>query len=54
MAPISSSSGHTTASFLRDVQKSISTGGYRNSSSTSKLPRSERWRATFGSDRLEQ
>ena len=54
MAPISGSSGHTTASFLRDVQKSISTGGYRNSSSTSKLPRSERWRATFGSDRLEQ
>lgn len=53
MSPISSEKGHTTASFLRDVQKSISTGGYRNSSSTSRLPRSERWRATFGSDRLE-
>lgn len=52
LAPISSGSGHTTASFLRDVQKSISTGTYRNSNST-RLPRSERWRATFGSDRLE-
>lgn len=53
LGPISSGRGHTTATFLRDVQKSISTGGYRNSSSTSRLPQSERWRATFGSDRLE-
>lgn len=45
--------GHSTANFVRDVQKTLGTGSNTSSYAIRRIPKTERWRATFGSEGLE-